>query len=707
MSNKNSINSVFHNVVLCRLIFDHVSDIHKRSLVIKSTIKGAKLYANGNLIDMLRYNATQMFIDTFNSIDHDNCNPHPGPQPHTNTLAKEAIRYNNHEVFNHLCQYPSMHIDMNMLMDMHIGASNTLLKDICKHGNINLLQQYLKVVGITSRNHGLTTRMMKVKFVHYALFTGNAQFMRMLLQHLKITNDNDQDKEGYNQWPQLKINNKHPGIKIEVLKVLHEEFNHLLVKGQTHLWHAALIHSVKSNMADSVQYILGNLTCPDRGLSLDLIDRDRALFEDCLYQCAKAGNVKMVELILSHPGCERLLLIINYFGYIDEAADRGHETFIKYLYQHHVCNRTIKYTGKEMIIHYLGMKDDDHHHFDHDRLASSKLIVTPLAAIRNDDLASVRSMIDQIEELDVKICMRMSRAMAECITSPRPRTLNLGANAINMIKAIDKPGSNITVDMACQFIENCTLESFTKYDMQLNGIRTLSYQAAKHPARLLQSLDKFKPPNQTYLRACLIIALKKGHHDTMSLILPRIDTLGGLDTDYISKAAKLFVATGSLEDIIFMLEQHTFEPIRHNPDIYTWAVDNERVEVFEHIIKQLAVTSFDVNVDKQIQPIIKSIIHRAYMADKPHIVGIVQQHFKLDSGVTWIIPTEHMLQDMAIHNAYHSLEYHFNSMTFAAMPTTTQLETINLIMYIAYQYGTTRVIKLCIGHIKAITKATI
>ncbi|GAM26934.1 hypothetical protein SAMD00019534_101090 [Acytostelium subglobosum LB1] len=89
--------------------------------------------------------------------------------------------------------------------------------------------------------------------------------------------------------------------------------------------------------------------------------------------------------------------------------------------------------------------------------------------------------------------------------------------------------------------------------------------------------------------------------------------------------------------------------------------------------------------------------------DKPQYIQTLQHRFGIDRVAPLDQPTLRKLDEMAGSNAYHSLEYYFNSSTFTNIPNTHRLRTIHSIMSGAHQSGHTRVIKLCADNIKAIT----
>ncbi|GAM26929.1 hypothetical protein SAMD00019534_101040 [Acytostelium subglobosum LB1] len=177
---------------------------------------------------------------------------------------------------------------------------------ILKHGDIDVLQHYLTVTANRMLPRDLLLQL------HLAVDSGNEQFVRLLLQHIHIDLN----------WAWFNANNfnikfKQLGVRVGMLRLLHEEFNCLF--GLRSLWEVALTHSVRCNMVDSVQYILDNLT-----LNSELYN----MLPKCLRRCAKAGNINMFQLICSTPTCKQFLMDNLFDATIDVAVDHTQEQFV-------------------------------------------------------------------------------------------------------------------------------------------------------------------------------------------------------------------------------------------------------------------------------------------------------------------------------------------------------------------------------------------
>ncbi|GAM20858.1 hypothetical protein SAMD00019534_040330 [Acytostelium subglobosum LB1] len=281
--------------------------------------------------------------------------------------------------------------------------------------------------------------------------------------------------------------------------MLHEDFNCLFVLPR--LWQPALAHSVKCNMLDSVQYIIDNLPALDLdkwGYRMFLHNTEGPNSLNTLFtQCAKDGNIAIFqELAKSSVGAEYLKTMPMRYV-ISEAIDHGHEAFLKHLYQHHVGNGTIMKTWEDIIPNCF-IKPE------------FKLRVTPLAALRSGDTVCVEKLIHSIDGLDSETCCRISNSMATFIVSPRilPFTFHYYNNTLlNLIKAVGQPGSNITLDMVCQFVVNCR-----PIDPEEN-VNEAMRCAAGHSAELMRLLRSHY--NAKLDNRCLAQSMEKGCRETM------------------------------------------------------------------------------------------------------------------------------------------------------------------------------------------------
>ncbi|GAM26940.1 hypothetical protein SAMD00019534_101150 [Acytostelium subglobosum LB1] len=573
---------------------------------------------------MLRYNATDMFIKTFDSLSYINTYTYP----YNYDLLFSSVRYNNETVFRHLLKHPRM----RLTNERHGVASN-----ICKYGNTDMLQLYLDATAYRSLPCDI------INGIPFAIDTGNEQFVRLFLQHLTVDPKMAKEKA-------RRVQLKRPGVSIGMLRLLHEEFN-CLFNQHNDIWQVALTHSIKCNMMDSVQYIIDNIPELDITLTPECVVNELLL--KCLCQCAIDGNIPMMVMLTKYPIFAEYMVMGSVDYMVQCAVDNGQQSFIKYMCQQHIGANTINTRAENMLIN---LRNDD-----------GSIRITPVAAILSDDYASVESLIiDGLLELCQRTYKLMSKSMIDFIVSPRINVFTLPENALfEMVKCINKPGGHITDDHLCQLIVNC------KFDTNPNYYHLLKLTAAFSPKVMATITSRslvFVGLNFLFL---LAKALKNGCRESLELLFKyQGDKLDNIQKEgKIYKRALKFVTKESLENITFMLDN--IRVVERDPIIIEKAIKNIHPDVFDHVFNM-----FKSN------PLLQDNIDRIMPLEQSTLEDLVI---------------------MAGRNAYHSLVYHFNSLTFTNKPFTHRLRTINSIMFTAYESGYARIIKLCADHITAIT----
>ncbi|GAM19496.1 hypothetical protein SAMD00019534_026710 [Acytostelium subglobosum LB1] len=529
----------------------------------------------------------------------------------------------------------------------------SLPRSILTHGNIEMLQTYL-----TATNN----RMLPIdtlSHLHLAVDSGNVEFVRLLLQHIPFKDDDGNDcRETIDQlfFGVIKLRR---GVSVAMLKVLHEEFNCLFTFDI--IWNACLYRSTKCNMLSSVQYIVDNMPTT--------VNLEWDGLAECRIRCALNGSVEIFKLLTESAIFTDESLNPwrrdDFGDILSVAKDAGHEAFVKHFRPNE---------GEE--------------------LPEAKPFMSQLAVIRNNDWVNLESLINSDGmnvELDTKTCRRMSESMARFITSGRTarRPKFFGSSVLNMVKAVGKPGSNITAEIVCQFIVNCD------HNRPKFGHRAMRC-AAGYSAQVMQLLNKHL--GVRYDAEFIIQSMRNQCRETMALLFQHIVDPGDFDNLVdIKNGAHHLIHKGSLDDIILMLDN--LDLVRRDPKICEWAAINPNPMVFEHIVNMFKLEKLD-------KSIVKAVFDRALTHDSPQAIKILQQRF-ISSGkpVPAPKPILQTLHEMAENNAYHSLEFYFNSDTFAinSLPRD-QLRTFHSIRDVAYHIGATHVIKLCTDHINSINQ---
>ncbi|GAM21932.1 hypothetical protein SAMD00019534_051070 [Acytostelium subglobosum LB1] len=274
--------------------------------MIKSTIKVAKLHSTGDLNLMLRYNATQMFIETLNNIipigDNNN-----NQYPINTKLLWSSIRYNNTTVFNHLSFKISwMTIDIN---ELGYEKANSI---ICGHGNVEIMQRLIGSIRLKS----IPNRMINITLL---MDTGNEQFVGLVLKHMdeEFGDTDNRDCHNYDNHDNFKFRSR--GISVGILKLMNDAY---VLYDYSSIWKRAL---------SSVKYIIDHL--PDRQMKvlLPYYGGNNSLMIKCLKGCAKVGNFDMFQLLINTKIGAKVLEKVYI---VNEARYCGQFNFIQYLIKH-------------------------------------------------------------------------------------------------------------------------------------------------------------------------------------------------------------------------------------------------------------------------------------------------------------------------------------------------------------------------------------
>ncbi|GAM19294.1 hypothetical protein SAMD00019534_024690 [Acytostelium subglobosum LB1] len=600
-----------------------------------------------SLVDMLRFNATDMFIKTFDSIADD----YPIDN---NNLLRQAAHYNNVTVFNHL------------ISRMKIEATCVEFDVMFRYGNLYILQSYLAATG-----HRLLPQASSMRNLPLAIDSGNVEFVRLLLQHFTVVGDDEDNRIG------LRHSLERRGIRLAMLRLLHEEF-HILFD-LTELWQAALLHSTRCNIIDSVQYILDNM--PSRAQ----IHFPVQLLSKCLQKCAKSGNIDMFQSFISTSfGAEYLTNGRDIKNIIDAAKDNGQETFIKHLLQHHFGNGNISQSCENQVLNLLGLpRSASGSGPTNVSLATARLQLRPLTALHIENMAALETLIDQIDDLGPLMCQGMSHKMATFISSPRATPLNFKNSSLaNMITAVGRKGSKITADIVLQFIANCNHQSPRSLDLAMRA-------AAGYSALVMKELyTRFNVPYQGVSKA-----LESRCRETFEFLFQNASDTKYLDRHDAKVSAFIYVAhpSTSLSDVKLILNHLDY--VRSCVRLCVCAASNPHVEVFEYVINQF--TREQLN-DKEIA----NIIYQALVKDRIDNVRLLERLFDHDKTKPLLRPTLETLNSMAEHNCYRTMEHYFNSKTFIDKSCVHQLGVLHSILKIGYQHDFPRLIMMCTDQIK-------
>ncbi|GAM26214.1 hypothetical protein SAMD00019534_093890 [Acytostelium subglobosum LB1] len=641
---------VFHNQVLCRLIFGHVSDIHKRwsnlpkpditqpptatgddQVVprITNTIKGGKLYADGDLGVMLQYNATAMFLEAFDRVADD--------YPVNNDLLSRAMRFNNTAALKRLAAHP------NMVM------STKNLSSIISTGNVEMLQHYLAA----TLHHCVPDVSI---WIGHKIDDLDEQSVRLLLKHISVdTLDGHRGTLSTHSFGKR-------GISLGVLKVLHEEFNCLYSLDS--LWVNAMAHCARCNLVDSFKYMVDNIPTGNRSSFLD------NAVKNSLKNCASNGNIEVFDLLWSSTTTNKYLSEKELNNAIRTAAKHGQPTMVDHLFKCLAKVTTESSSSRKQQIHLRQGEETPTM-----EMSEAMLQASLAQSIHNDDMINVEAQIDCIGELHSEMCVKMSTSMAQLITTYRsPRLTFKGQSLFHMVKAIGQPGSNITPEIVCQFIDNCDIPS-------PDQLKETFELAADCSLALLQRIHTHF--NLPYTDKYLSRAVHRGLPDIVIYLASQ-----QTDEDFISEAVFKLIAWHPItkDDLTLILDTLPF--VKSNPEICAWAVCNPSFEVFKHVL------SLFTNEQLEGTDHLKDLFTQALLENNSRYLDFIQQRF-VNTKLEVPELDAQTLMDEASKNRYLLIERHLDSQSFTKLPAVQQHRTLHSLLYHSYRFGTTRIIKLC------------
>ncbi|GAM19128.1 hypothetical protein SAMD00019534_023030 [Acytostelium subglobosum LB1] len=628
---------------------------------------------------MLKYNATQMFIVAFDAAQL----PSPSPSSDSNAtndlkerllsiLLYKVIKYNNVRAFNHLLKQC---INGILPLSMDYKSKDKMVSYIFKHGNVDMFNAYRQM------------------YNHHIMSTKRCG--KSYLSHL---------------MPAINTGNVH----VSMLKMLHDEYDLLYNdnrgEGIIDLWMILLMHSIKSNQTDSVRYIMEHIASSPSAHQVHSSHLKRSLSR-CSDSIGKNGNVDILDALCSHPKCLSVLFKKDYdiISLLNRAADHRHAELIKHIYS----------TYSQHIDRCPDVKPVIHSMFE-DGETMSRLRVTPDAAILSDDLDATETLIDMIcPMMNTMMWSFLSERMAMYLTKARHPSLRFNQlQLVELIRAMDMPGSSITEAIIHRFIDNCIIERSQYYSHadadgdddndHLDDIYCALRQATSVSPSLVQHICvafKLKPRPDYKLSLnteVLLLALKMANFDQLSIAFQLIDRdmIGILMSDEctkksILKLAKKLISSGSLDVVTLILNKLPW--IKLDPVICHWATSNYNTDVFHYVLRLFPKGELGVNI------IFYNLSCRAYVKDTAHlIVPILNQMAK-----SWQLTiSNETLQKSATNNAYHSLDYHFGTPMFNEL---SKSSTLHSILIHAYELGYTTIVKKCnamINDIQSIKKRT-
>ncbi|GAM26434.1 hypothetical protein SAMD00019534_096090 [Acytostelium subglobosum LB1] len=517
--------------------------------------------------------------------------------------------------------------------------NNDLLLRICKHGNVYMLQQYL--AWTMHRPLSCSNLVYLIK----AIDAGNEQFVRLMLkEHNKRT------------WTYVTACDfKRPGISVGMLKLLHEEYD-ILFNVEVGLWSKALIYSTKCNIMESVQYILANISTAWRESHADEVEQT---IINCMVQCVNDDNIPMLQCLIDMEPTT----FQQHCEYINHRAIQfGHESIVRHLL-------TLQPNNNKILLELPSGPCRK-------RFAETRL----RNAILMDDVDEADSIITLMTfELGPDLCQSMSVAMAKRLFSPRQRIrlIMSGGTLSNMLNAIGKRGSSITVDIINMIIDNCNLIS-------PSGIQNLLLWTSGKSASLMQKIhNRFNIP---YNLDCLAMALNHGCLETLAILFEHMEVpVTDIEPPLgIKSGLEVFIKAASLDNVIMVLDK--LPSIKVDQTMCHHSLFNPSIDVFVYIFNKLELST----------TLLTELVKMSYNLDNLQVLRYLHQHVPASMMATCLEPSQNTLTTAGYDNCHHVLKYYFEeSTTFNNMSIPLRLRQLHSLLGFVQHLGATRLISLC------------
>ncbi|GAM23869.1 hypothetical protein SAMD00019534_070440 [Acytostelium subglobosum LB1] len=603
--------------------------------VYKSQIKGRQLLDNGSLIQMLKYHATQYFVQTFNQTVGQ-LGQQGDLYPPNETLLSSAIKYNNTVAFNLLVS--------NTNMASFNEASTILALRSC---NLDILQGYIAMNG----NGYLTA---EFKDLCPALGRDSLSFIELALQHFDIEGE------------AVLVLNK-PGIRLEVVRLLHQ-YN---ILNQSGCLLTVLNNAANNNMIDCVRYMMDSLPAA--------MTMANNIPKNLLKISIEGGFSDMFEYLTALPGMSNVFDDHHWGSPVfSRSIANGHVDFVERIKQLFVPGLSTPY----YIQRYTSYIDEALNIRRQQNLGTR--VDDPMyIALANEDVDKVRQILDGHGQKKVKVYLRLethpklSLRMVELLVGHESCSLQITEQDIsNMIHGINRPGNAITEEAVKLIIQSCNIKSSHYHNIMMR-------QATRVSLSLLEFLHSTL--GCSYTPSILVEAIRYGQADIMEHLYQLHQTWIVDSQDSIDE----LITKGSLQAIkvLFKYRELSAEDV---PNTLIKAIDNPSSDVFEFIIDNIEQRlRYDYTTASDL---LQSMVNRACEMDR-HLI-LMSLHRRINRALP--MPFLSILENASQANAYHSLEYIFvtnpSASTFANMTKLNSHRTITAILHVAYDQGHTRII---------------
>ncbi|GAM28180.1 hypothetical protein SAMD00019534_113560 [Acytostelium subglobosum LB1] len=629
--------------------------------------------------------------------------------PVNDVLLLSSIQYNNEVAFKHLINNTNMSLSP---VDEDQNHHPYIFGLIIRTGSIPMLEAFIQMTG-----HRTLPNISELALLE-AMDKGDEQFVRLILQYTSSVDIEEFDPQ-YDVG-KVEADMTRPGISVNVLRVIHEEYNidHKYIQ----VWKQALRYSVNHNIVESVRYIIEHESLRNvvGGTSKMLVS------------CCELGHLESLQTIMAHMPVPKKFW--SYGNPAKLAAENGHANILRYLAQHHLdeVNINNELLSTALLNGHLNVANvilDELTNIPIQeisvlginwRLISDQLInrlakhprvnlahqseYQPEAkmsdydstqhrfswAIRNNDLPTANAVIDHCRRNEFKLdsdisfwCKYMSLEMGMLIASLSSDLFYKlrHEELARIIESIGKPDSCLTEQVVDKLIANKMVQMESNDEEESSRILDL----AAGVSLSLMKLVKRSLETPRYNAGCLLQAIKQGCNDSII---------------YLAKAKGVNQGLNIVQDILKGIETCSLETakaiITHYPlsitKCITSSVSNPNLAVFEYLL--------DYKSTNHTSQHLKEFVIRAMHRDKPQILRLLMEKKEVE------ICLEH-IEEAAKHNSFNMLEYLLVTWTaspFSAnrMTPSHRLRTVNTALNHGYINGFTRVIHLCTSIINEI-----
>ncbi|GAM21857.1 hypothetical protein SAMD00019534_050320 [Acytostelium subglobosum LB1] len=584
---------------------------------------------------MLKYHATQYFIEAYNSVAN--------TYPVNNTLLKVALQYQNITVFNHLLANTNMSLSPNLALE---------LQYVIKSGSADLLRSYHAITGRRSVSLCMNNLLEAIKH-------NDVEFVRQLIQ---ISGPLSKMDTNLGYPTQL------PSIDVEMISILNNECDGILY---TQSVATMILERCKKDCdADTVQYVLDNMP-PHFNQAHHFV----SAITNGIYRSLQKGHLQHLQALLHTP---------TGIKYLESTSGGGLPKYLERNIIEHLLSieyaNTISSDKQSLLNQMMAVELGS--------LSPSTLSYTPLVPFHralemNDDTLAMAILDNNEDAFGMESKVWKSRSLKQWSFFARLRpNFQHPINPETLDDLINATGEgHLSPDLAVTYLRSSTIsqDEFEQKTGMINRSAAISLS-------LMQAVHDLT--NMPYTYKCLYRAIKYKCEDSMTYLLElhqqRQLHNGDYDDERAQRAMGEMVEHCNTTIDTIELVRRYIPDLVSQPQLCVDAVEN--FEVFKHLLSMHSIEALD--------QVVAEIISNACQSDRPEVIELLQQYFK-DKPLP--LPSYESLMTATLSNSHHILEHYFvtHRSLLNAMPRLQYHRTILSILKMSYERGFTRIILMC------------